>query len=451
MFKPRQALALSVFLISAFTAKGAWAAGPKELEVGVVGYDLKPAIGIPLAGYGDTLRRLKPIDIKNKYPHSFFFKPSEGVHTAIRSKVMLLKKDGRKLVFVSIDSIGVEFRFIDAIAKKVAKLGIRHEDLIVSGTHTHSGPGTLSRRLPLELVAVDLFIKKNFDAVVDGTVRSIELADQTAVPAELFNTSFIASGMQKNKFQRGAEWFNPEAQFLVARSKATREWMGGMVNFAVHGGGMPIELMLFSSDFPGQIEINIEKLLKQLNGPQSKQDVAILFMNGAEGDVAVPGRGVQLIEDLGAEFARQAAPAFTPARLKPVAPEFSVQQKKIWLGIPASPLKYCGEGILKKSPIPLRISLVPFMAQRAKISLVKVGEIAMMTWPGEASTTLGYELQGVAKSRGYKTSWVLGLTNDYMTYFTTKKEYHQGAYDSCSSLFNFRGAERIIKHYKSML
>lgn len=443
--------AVGVFFFSSLFAKIVWASVSQELQVGVVGYDLKPAIGIPLAGYGDTLRRLKPIDIKNKYPHSFFFKPSEGVHTPIRSKVMLLKKGDRKLAFISIDSIGIEFRFVDAVAKRVAHLGIRHEDLIISGTHTHSGPGTLARRLPLELVAVDLFIRKNFDAVVEGTVKSIEMADKSAVPADLFNTSFVSSGLQHQKFQRGNDWFNPEAQFLVARTKATKEWLGGLVNFAVHGGGMPIELMLFSSDFPGQIEINMEKLLKQLNGPQSKQEVAMVFMNGAEGDVATPGRGVQLIEDLGVEFARQATPAFSAARLKPVAPEFSVQQKKVWLGIPASPLKYCVEGIFKKSPIPLRVSLIPFMAQRAKISLVKVGEIVMMSWPGEPSTTLGYELQGVAKSRGYKNAWVLGLTNDYMAYFTTKKEYHQGAYDSCSSLFNFRGAERIIKHYKSLL
>lgn len=453
--------ALCVSLLTFFAlsltaeAKSKNKSAAEELHVGVVAVDLKPEIGIPLGGYGDQLRRLKPIDIKNKYPHAFFFKPSEGVHTPIRSKVMLLRKRERKLVFISIDSIGVEFRFIDALAKKLARLGIRHEDIIASGTHTHSGPGTLSRRLPLNLVAVDLFIRKNFDAVVDGVVHNVELADQVAEPADLFNTSFVSSGFQRNKFDRGEEWYNPEAQFLMARTKGSatnpQEWLGGMVNFAVHGGGMPIEIMQFSSDFPGQIEINLEKMIKNMNGAGSKREVAMLFMNGAEGDVATPGRGVRLIEDLGVEFAKQATAAFAPGKLKAVTPEFSVKQKKIWIGIPASPLKHCVGGILKKSPIPLRISLVPFMAQRAKITLVKVGDIAMMTWPGEPSTTLGYELQGVARSRGYKTSWVLGLANDYMAYFTTKKEYNQGSYDSCSSLFGYKGAERIIKHYKDLL
>ena len=44
---------------------------------------------------------------------------------------------------------------------------------------------------------------------------------------------------------------------------------------------------------------------------------------------------------------------------------------------------------------------------------------------------------------GFADSWILGLTNDYQSYFTTETEYNERAYDSCSSLFRWKGAQRI--------
>ena len=38
-----------------------------------------------------------------------------------------------------------------------------------------------------------------------------------------------------------------------------------------------------------------------------------------------------------------------------------------------------------------------------------------------------------------------------MAYFTTRDEYSEGEYDSCSSLFGWKGAERIQAKYVEML
>lgn len=423
------------------------------LRAGIVGLDIQPKLGIPLAGYGDKLRRLKHLDWDNTYPESFFFKPAIGEHTPIRSKTLVLHKDGKTLVFISIDTIGVEKVFVSDLAKKLAPLGVNEEDLIVAGTHTHSGPGTLSRTLPLELVAVDLFKRKNYDYVLARVTQSVHVAMHKLEPAELFTSSFEAEGMQRNKFRRKNEQhYNKQASFLLAKSQKTQKWLGGIVNFAVHGGGMPVDDLRFSSDFPGQIEMSVEDNLRQMNGdPES--DVGVLFINGAEGDVAVGNheRGVEIIEEMGREFGRQSRPALEAARA--VTPEFSVKRERIWLGIPAPPLKYClgDNSFLRKSPVPLRIPIVPFMTQRSYLSIVKVGEITMLTWPGEPSTQLGFDLQAAAKKHGVKDPWILGLTSDYMAYFTTKAEYNEGAYDSCSSEFNWRGGKRIIRRYDRML
>ena len=421
------------------------------LKVGFYAMDLKPEIGIPLAGYGSKKRRLKPVDFKNAYEYAFFFKPSEGIHTPIRSKVMTLENSDKKLIFISIDVIGIERRFVHDLGKRLSVYGITEEDLIVSATHTHSGPGTLSKRLILELVAVDLYKKSVYNHILNQVTACVETALSNSEPADLYTSSFLAEGLQKNKFRKFDQaWFNSRASLLLAKSRNSGQWLGGIVNFCVHGGGMPIDSMLYSSDFPGQVEIQMENKLCNMNS-EKKQPV-ILFINGAEGDVAIPDRGLEYIEELGCEFADQSDYAFSDSSLQSVNSQFSVIRKKLWLGIPATPRKYCSadKSILKKSPVPLRVSVFPYMPLRSYISLVEVGGIAFLTWPGEPSTAMGFQLQSMARKNGYSDSLVLGLTNDYTGYFTTHEEYLEGTYDACSSIYNFRGGRRILKNYQKL-
>ncbi len=82
---------------------------------------------------------------------------------------------------------------------------------------------------------------------------------------------------------------------------------------------------------------------------------------------------------------------------------------------------------------------------------VSVGDILMMTWPGEASTQVGFDLHNAARSLGYDKTWILALAKDYKAYFTTKGEYAEGKYDSCSSLFGWKGTERIRARYVEIL
>jgi hypothetical protein len=83
------------------------------------------------------------------------------------------------------------------------------------------------------------------------------------------------------------------------------------------------------------------------------------------------------------------------------------------------------------------------------LSLIKLGGVLMMSWPGEASTSLGFELNHIASKYGFDRNWVLGLTGDYLSYFTTEHEFMEATYDSCSSLYSEKGGNRIIAHYRN--
>jgi len=419
-------------------------------NVGFSVIDLNPEIGIPLAGYGNPLRRLKPVDIGNKYENCFFFRPSEGFHTPIRAKTMVIASDKQKLIFISLDVIGVEFTFVRQLCCLLSKYGVKEENIIVSATHTHSGPGTLSQRIPLQLVAVDLFMKKNYDDVLTKVAECVVTALDNLEPATLFSASFNTVGLQRNKFRKlDQQWYNPTANLLLALSMSKDQWIGGIVNYSIHGGGMPVGTMLYSSDFPGQIEIQLENKILNINNGEVRP--VILFVNGAEGDVATPERGIEYIEDLGQKFILQADSALN--NLIQVNRGIDIISAKLWLGIPALPLKFSSgdNSVLKNSPFLLRLSLFPFMPQYSYITLIKIGSITIFTWPGELSTELGFQLCKVAKENGYLNPWIFGLTNDYVSYFTDKQEFHEGVYDSGSSIYNFRGGRRILRHYDKLL
>lgn len=423
-----------------------------QLQVGIAGYDIKPKVGIPLAGYGSTDRRLNDFfDWRFRYSESSLFKPSEGYHSPIRSKVMVLKKGTALLAFISLDTIGTEDRFTKDLAKNLKKYGFTEEGIVISATHTHGGPGTLSKRVPLMAIAVDFYRRKNYNDVLAKVTASVEEALIKLRPAKLLKAKAVINGVQKNKWRRKDEQhYDKTASFLMAKDALTNEWLGGLLNFSIHGGTMPVDLMLYSSDVNGAIEKELEDHFAAQNGMTHLRPT-ILFMNGAEGDVGADvGRSVENVTFIGKKFLNEASSQIGADRWSEVEPNFSAVKKKIYVGIPAIPLN-CQSGLFSKLPDSARLAIYPLLPAYSYISQVRVGDILYLTWPGEPSTQLGYNLQAIAKLKGATDPIVLGLANDYMTYFTTQEEYQERAYDSCSSIYGWKGGERIIKAHSSLL
>lgn len=423
-----------------------------QLFVGLSGYDLKPKVGIPLAGYGSTDRRLNDyFDWRFRHSEASLFKPSEGFHSPIRSKVMVLKKGTDLLAFVSLDTIGTEDRFTKDLARNLRKYGIREEGIVVSATHTHGGPGTLSKRVPLMAIAVDFYRRKNYNDILAKVTSSVEAALMNLRPAKLLKTKATINGVQSNKWRRrDEEHFDKNASFLMAKDATTNEWLGGLVNFSIHGGTMPVDLMLYSSDVSGAIEKELEDHFQSQNGLTQLRPT-MLFMNGAEGDVgASVGRAVENVAYVGKKFMTEAAPQLNADRWIEVASTFSAVKKKVYVGIPAVPLN-CQSGLFSRLPDRARLSIYPLLPAYSYISQVKVGDILYLTWPGEPSTQIGYNLQTLARLKGASDPIVLGLVNDYMTYFTTQEEYQEKTYDSCSSIYGWKGGERILRAHSSLL
>jgi hypothetical protein len=89
--------------------------------------------------------------------------------------------------------------------------------------------------------------------------------------------------------------------------------------------------------------------------------------------------------------------------------------------------------------------------KKAKIWTVRIGHVVMMTWPGEPTTSLGLALKDFAYKVGAKKAWVLGLTNDHLSYFTTPEEYAEGGYEACMTFFGRNSSVNILEAHQLLL
>src|SRR5690606_13260594 len=144
-----------------------------------------------------------------------------------------------------------------------------------------------------------------------------------------YQTHFKTSGLQRNKFRhKDQEYFDTNANLLLLKNQQN-EWMGGMVNYQVHGNSHRADNLYYSSDSPGAIEAAMERRLQQdiLLG---QHQAVMLFMSGAQGDVDFIERGREAMFRLADQFVEQAEPHLS--KMKPVGiDQIKIKREKVFL------------------------------------------------------------------------------------------------------------------------
>ena len=214
-------LALLLFVQTGFAA---------NLKVGLIVEDVTPPIGVPQGGYAGGKRRIIPWDVFNKYEYATFLRPSTGTLDPIRIKVMVLRRDDKKIAFLSSDTVGINAEFLKDLTVYLGDAWNPNE-IFMGATHSHSGPGGLAKSLMWQLIAMDRFLPEVYWRTVQQTGDAIIKAYSEATEAELFSTEFKADGLQKNRRDDHAPMhFDPVAHLVLAKN--AQGWLGGMVNYS---------------------------------------------------------------------------------------------------------------------------------------------------------------------------------------------------------------------------
>lgn len=264
---------------------------PTLYNIGAGIYDVTgPAAGVNMMGYAN------PAQING------------GIHLRLFSRAFILDDTQRRVVFASVDCgmMGTLLKM-----KVVERLQAVYGDLyttanvMLSGTHTHSGPAGYLQYLLFDITSLG-FLQETLDAMVEGIFQSIKMAHESVVPGYVYLSSGDLLDASINRSPTGY-LNNPEEErdnylydtdktMTLLRFEAEDGTPMGMVNwFAVHPTSMNNTNTLVSGDNKGYASQLFEQAMDPWAMPGKGRFVAAFAQSNC-GDVSPNIKGPRCID-----------------------------------------------------------------------------------------------------------------------------------------------------------
>ena len=228
-----RSLVLSVLLALAGVPTVATAAErcAECVTAGAASQTVRVPAGAPLAGYGAMKRRLLFPDVFDRHAHAFWFKPSTGERDPLMTRALVLESGTIRLAWVTLDLVAVDGAFVGAVQAELARAGVPAATLVVSASHTHSGPGAFMDSRIVGFIAMDRFDRAVRDALVASAASAIRQADRARAPALAAAVSVAAPALTASRLGKPLD---PEIVVLkltaLGGSPLALVW-----NYAIHG------------------------------------------------------------------------------------------------------------------------------------------------------------------------------------------------------------------------
>ncbi|XP_075469037.1 neutral ceramidase [Ascaphus truei] len=228
-----------------------------------------------------------------------------GIHTRQYSRAFIVAEpdDSKRVVFVSADigmvSQRVRLEVMENLKSMYGDL-YRQDNVILSGTHTHSGPAGFFQYTIFMLTSKG-FIRPATDAIVNGIVKSIVKAHQNMKRGRIFLNKGTLENSQLNR-SPSSYLLNPESERLRYASHTDKDVvvlkmvdmnnqdLGVISWFAVHPVSMNNTNHLVSSDNMGYASYLFEQEKNKGFLPGEGSFVAA-FASSNLGDVSPNTRG----------------------------------------------------------------------------------------------------------------------------------------------------------------
>lgn len=216
-----------------------------KFEVGAAVADMTPPAGVPMGGYGARQG------------------VARGTHDPLLVRAFVIG-DARSILALAVcDLVGVSRDLVETARERIATdLRIPTHNVMISATHTHSGPASLRTGDDPDYVKVAA-------RTVAGAVRT---AVDVMRPAALALGDIHVESVSQNR--RDPE--GPiETKGTVLLASDDRGTIATVVNYACHATVLEYDNLLFSADFPGATNRLVER---ELGGVS-------LYLQGACGDI----------------------------------------------------------------------------------------------------------------------------------------------------------------------
>jgi hypothetical protein len=380
------------------------------LQIGVAAADITPPIGVTLMGYGP--------------------RTSEGVGHRLHAQALACRGKAGAWLLITSDVIGYDTGCTEAIRKAIGKsTGLQPASIMLSGSHTHSGPATVQFRftdLPeidrgyfaeLQKKLADLAARAMkalrpgqfevawSEAPTLGSNRRIPRADGTII------------NQWEDDFGTHPGYFDPTIMLMGVRRPGEEGREALLVNYGVHPVVLGPSSKKISADYVGYMRDTLEA--------QGAAKTTLFAIAGA-GNIN-PRTCIRV----GAEYPRRmgeslaAIVAQAAEKLSPVAGEHVAAHQEPWEFIRSHDAL---KGPQKKGDKAL-----------TEIQIFRAGDLVLLSIPGELLSEFN---RGFREASPFPHTAIISLANGYYGYFCTDAVMAEGAYEA--SMSPTTGVEKML-------
>ena len=374
---------------------------------------------------------------------------AEGVLLDLWAKALVLEDDaGNRSVLVTADLLEFPKLLSDRIRKQLSdKLGWDKAQIILSPSHTHSGPVLASSVLIVyfppfnvqEQEKLERYERMLEQQLVDMVVE----ASQHLEPVSLAAANGVAR-IQVNRRNNTERTLTPLTELkgpndyavpVLKVTDASGNIKAIAFGYACHPSGL--DIYLWSGDFPGFAQEELEKWYP---------GATALFFQGAGADMnALPRRTIPLARQHGITLAAavdrvlqeemKTLPATLKTAYKELALPLDTPYSEAYLtdivqnATESAFNKRCAQRMLDQT----KKGLQPIHSYPYPIQAWNIGGWPLFTLGGEI--TIGYAIQ--LKQKYGEDTFVLGFTNDIMGYIPTLTVLKEGGYEGATSQLEY--------------
>jgi neutral ceramidase len=418
------AAALALLLGAGAQAAPRELTGGDVLRAGAASDPLRLPAQVPLAGYGSFARRPWVPDLLGRHPAAFWFRPALGTREAVMGRALVIERGATRVLWVTVDLVAVDDGFAPDLAARLRARGLEFAGVIVSASHTHSGPGAFADSAVLGFIALDRFVPAVRAGILEGLAHTAIRADARRTPARLGASTVPAPPVARSRLDLPLD---PEIVVLkLARPDGAPVAL--LWNYAIHPTMLGPRNLHLSGDVTGIASAAIERTV----------GAPALFVNGAAGDVSPHRHGEAAIGGVAAQLAETVVSAWR--RLDTgEGGRLALARERVTLTEPFLRVRNC---LGRWVPSGVILPLANVFPRAVELLAVDLADVAAVTVPGELQTALGLDIKAVGR-RTARTTVVAGFSNGYVGYLLDRAGYDRTGYTACNSVYGPDGGERI--------
>ena len=398
--------------------------------------------------------------------------PANDISSDLKARTFVFENGEKKVGLITVDIILLSNSQIERIKERAAKLiDINKKDIIISCSHTHSGPATRSFSFENNNFnnPYSLNLKKPDPEYMNWLLKALAgsfiKAEKNMVKVKLHSISDKLENLGKNR--RDPELPIDDQLTVLAFENENKNLEAVIINYSCHPTVLGAANLAISPDFPGEAINQLKKIYPE---------TIFGFINGSAGDVStrftrreqtikevkrfgsiMAAKVVTLLNEI--EYDSSNSKNLKTEQLKltlsfknyPSLEELNseIKEKKIRLEKLKKNDPEKGELRIAKTDLQGALvqkkfaSIIKELENNIKINICNIGNIVIITIPGELFSKLGMEIK---KCSPFKETIVATYSNGYIGYIPDKNAYEEKGYESLSTPLKKGFGEIIVEN-----